>query len=187
MDKDVKRNFSLLKHCSCGKWINNRSKQCKSCSKKTGLILKCEICGKDTFKEKYYLKLVKHVTCSQKCASALKTRFYSGKNASNWKGGRYLSEYRLVRKQPKFRKWVVEQKIAMGGRCENCGYSHGVELHHIIPVSVDPTLIDNLKNLVLLCEKCHDSLHSKNKVRNQAYFDMSFEDRIFDLNVSLSA
>jgi hypothetical protein len=42
-------------------------------------------------------------------------------------------------------------------RCRECGYYKHLEVHHIIPKSKGGT--DDPKNLVTLCQRCHDKKH----------------------------
>jgi len=55
-------------------------------------------------------------------------------------------------------------------RCEMCGLSKGFsfEVHHIVYKSElgKSQDINNKKNLILLCRKCHDLLHAKKNRRN---------------------
>ena len=54
-----------------------------------------------------------------------------------------------------------------GGVCSCCGKSFPIDLlniHHIVPVSVNPRLIAKESNLKLMCEACHVELHKTNKV-----------------------
>lgn len=39
--------------------------------------------------------------------------------------------------------------------CAYCGINKTIEIHHIIPVSVDDTLADRDDNFIALCKKCH--------------------------------
>lgn len=48
-----------------------------------------------------------------------------------------------------------------GSICMNCGYDGYVEVHHVKSV-IDGGL-DNLENLLLLCEKCHADAHGQVK------------------------
>lgn len=51
------------------------------------------------------------------------------------------------------------------GCCEYCGRhlaADALEIHHVIPMSVNPGLALQTKNLILLCHDCHVAVH-KNK------------------------
>lgn len=58
-----------------------------------------------------------------------------------------------------------------GGCCELCGkhfVQEALEIHHLVPVSQNPGLALQTKNLVLLCHDCHLEVHRKQK---QAHLD----------------
>ena len=44
--------------------------------------------------------------------------------------------------------------------CAWCGRSKKLEVHHIIPVSVQPIMADNPENFIMLCRKpaCHQTI-----------------------------
>jgi hypothetical protein len=44
-----------------------------------------------------------------------------------------------------------------GYRCANCPATHGLHVHHIVPLSKGGT--NQLSNLIVLCEDCHKKLH----------------------------
>lgn len=49
-------------------------------------------------------------------------------------------------------------------RCEKCGCKindwHDAELHHIIPISMDPGKATDKGNMMILCKDCHKQIHS---------------------------
>lgn len=48
--------------------------------------------------------------------------------------------------------------------CQVCGANDGLETHHIVPQSIDPSLITERSNLVVLCKICHNNVHSNKLV-----------------------
>jgi 5-methylcytosine-specific restriction endonuclease McrA len=52
-------------------------------------------------------------------------------------------------------------------RCEHCGVTAPCSVHHIVFRSEvgKESDVDNLKNLILLCNKCHSLFHSKKRIR----------------------
>ncbi|MBQ7664110.1 MAG: HNH endonuclease [Bacteroidaceae bacterium] len=49
-----------------------------------------------------------------------------------------------------------------GGCCELCGkhfVQEALEIHHLVPVSQNPGLALQTKNLILLCHDCHVKVH----------------------------
>ena len=185
----MKANWSRNKTCpDCGNPIENRATRCRKCNAKANsslISVDCPICHKTVKREPWYMKRVKHTACSKECTGLLKTKFYSGDKASNWQGGKVDADYKLYRKTPKYMSWVKEQIIKRGGRCENCGATHKVQIHHIIPVAKAPEYMLLNENLVALCERCHKPLHSKNRELANAYFLKDFEDKVMALNIAI--
>ena len=50
-----------------------------------------------------------------------------------------------------------------GWRCQNCGGANNLQVHHIEPRS--QLGHDTCENLVALCAKCHESLHTRRSGR----------------------
>lgn len=76
-----------------------------------------------------------------------------------WNGIRQVVYHnRNMKTQQTVREKTIKQR---GHKCEKCGYTGYIELHHIIEVSKGGTF-DN-DNLMLLCEKCHAEEHGHNK------------------------
>lgn len=57
--------------------------------------------------------------------------------------------------------WAYQVKKRDGYRCVICGNVDDLEAHHVIPVSVDPTLMYIMGNGLTLCHKCHRKVHEK--------------------------
>lgn len=58
---------------------------------------------------------------------------------------------------------VLEFRKNHNNTCSSCGTKEGkIDLHHIIPVSVDPTKLHDVNNWQLLCRSCHIEHHKKN-------------------------
>ena len=47
-------------------------------------------------------------------------------------------------------------------QCVLCGQK-GTQIHHIVYRSEDRSKIDDIDNLILLCKKCHDKVHTNKK------------------------
>jgi len=61
------------------------------------------------------------------------------------------------------RRWrIVRREVIKrdGGRCRLCG-KRGIDVHHIIPIDIDPLLRFDKNNLILLCLDCHRKQHPK--------------------------
>lgn len=61
----------------------------------------------------------------------------------------------------KFRKKLEESKPKEA--CENCGVTERLEYHHIVPIYLGGT--NNLGNIAVLCDECHEKAHGAKKIR----------------------
>ena len=50
--------------------------------------------------------------------------------------------------------------------CAYCGINKTIEIHHIVPVSVDATLADREDNFIALCRKCHRQIGHAGNYKN---------------------
>ena len=70
------------------------------------------------------------------------------------------------RQRKRLRLFREELYRESGGRCMECGRRvvlSECELHHIIPLSVNPNLAVSKHNLRLLCRDCHRREHSSDE------------------------
>jgi thymidylate synthase (FAD) len=79
-------------------------------------------------------------------------------SASNlWKGGVSRAERLSVA------DWCNANRseflIKFSHRCNRCGGSKMLELHHIVPVSENPSLAREKSNIEVLCKRCHAEHH----------------------------
>lgn len=88
----------------------------------------------------------------------------------------------------KNRKELVE---AMSDRCgylycERCMMSgvYKFHVHHIVYRSEAPNhdMLHNKKNLIIVCNVCHDKFHSNKSIRNELLVQRGL-DQIFNINV----
>lgn len=49
------------------------------------------------------------------------------------------------------------------GKCAICESKKNLKLHHIYYRSEDKSKIDDPKNCIMLCEKCHEKVHNNKK------------------------
>lgn len=111
--------------------------------------------------------------CSTSCASSAKV----GTLAKNWKGG----------KSPKYKKYNGEftkelkhKVIKRDKKCVECGFKKRLQVHHI---DLDGTN-NSLKNLTLLCRKCHGKRHYNSL--KKYYFDNPSKSSRKNLSISSS-
>lgn len=122
------------------------SSRCMHVASKTGELVKCFICEKETYKTKKELRVSKSKKyfCSKSCQTKWRNTEFIGEKHSNWKGGEFT--YRDILKRNKTPEIC---KI-----CSNKD-SRVLAVHHI-----DKNHKNNkIGNLVWLCHNCHHLVH----------------------------
>lgn len=84
----------------------------------------------------------------------------------------YVSSVRMKRRRSKDEQMRNQRKVLQRnkrllyqqqeGCCAVCGRHlapEALEIHHVVPVSVNPGMALQAKNLVLLCHECHVAVH----------------------------
>ena len=67
----------------------------------------------------------------------------------------FLRKIRFATRSPKW-KDVRKKHIDKQNQCQFCGSSKNLEVHHIVPVHINPELELDPDNLITLCDKnCH--------------------------------
>ena len=58
---------------------------------------------------------------------------------------------------------IVKLLLKENHECELCGRTHGLDVHHIIPISctLGNVDLDQEENLIVLCQRCHARLTSR--------------------------
>jgi len=88
---------------------------------------------------------------------------HTGKKNPNWRGG-CTPDRQAFYSSEEWGKVVQKVWARDEYRCQLCGASeHGLHIHHIIPFSEKAHRADP-DNLVLLCRKCHNFVHSTRNV-----------------------
>lgn len=166
---------TITKKCIvCGnEFIANKSIQerNKCCSKKCSNTAKekqencvCAYCGKLFSRKKSQTKS-RNKFCSPDC----KYSFSVKENNSNWKGG-------ISPERQKFYNSVEWKNLCstiyrkQNATCQRCGKvkKHGdvFHIHHIISFKNKEYRM-NESNLVLLCKKCHNFIHSSKNINKE--------------------
>ena len=125
------------------------SRACHHNGIKTGKIMKCFLCGKDTYKTKKQLRVSKSKKyfCTKSCQTKWRNTVFVGSRHTNWKEGRYA--YKGVLKRHKIPQF-----------CKICKTNDErvLAVHHI-----DRNKTNNrVNNLVWLCHNCHHLVHNYN-------------------------
>lgn len=75
----------------------------------------------------------------------------------------------------RFRKALLDER---GWRCEDCGLAGKLEVHHIVPVSVDPARRYDKSNCRCLCSKCHVEAHRPARTPAEVAWDELLQDLV---------
>ena len=167
------RKRQVTKKCViCGKeFTSKKSKNQQTCSKECAYTLRgkknsitqsrkvkirCKNCGKERWVSPSYRT---RKFCSLDCWY----EYNSGENNPMWQGG--ISSERAMADTS--REWKTCRKAVWkrdDATCQLCGerFSHDkqtYEVHHIRPFKYEDTRYD-VDNLVLLCNRCHNWVHS---------------------------
>lgn len=97
---------------------------------------------------RYYCPVHQMLHDKQRKESAFKgaTR-YANYNTPEWKA---------------LRTKIIKQR----GKCELCGSTYRLQVHHIIPARVRPDLFLNENNLQVLCQTCHNT-QTQNEIQSR--------------------
>ena len=59
----------------------------------------------------------------------------------------------------KTKSWAIAVRERYNNECALCGRKTNLEVHHIVPFSVDPSIRYEVNNGILLCHECHMLAH----------------------------
>lgn len=122
---------------------------CKRKAQKTGQIVKCSICGKETYKTLKALRLSKSQKyfCGKSCQAIWRNSEFVGKKHANYITGK--SSYKSI---------LSRNKVPKICSLCNTNDSRVLAVHH-----VDGNHYNNeIKNLAWLCHNCHHLVHHDN-------------------------
>jgi hypothetical protein len=122
------------------------SEKCMRLGSRTGKVVKCHVCGKETYKTEKALRASKskNYFCTKSCQTKWRNSLFIGPLHANWKNGMYSYQSAMVR-------------YGMPKYCRICKTKdHRIlAIHHI-----DRDRKNNTKtNLAWLCHNCHFLLH----------------------------
>jgi 5-methylcytosine-specific restriction endonuclease McrA len=69
------------------------------------------------------------------------------------------SELQKIRRRTSYLKFKKRAKNKIPQQCWNCGISENLQIHHIVPLLEDISKAKDIKNVVMLCKKCHRQFH----------------------------
>lgn len=149
----------------------------------------CSICGKQF----EYSKLETGVVCSSGCAKKMSNKILVADTSncencgttfvynSNRRSRVYCSSMcrqihrssDVNRRSEKYRSYKNDFV-----ECECCDANADLEVHHIVPVRFDESLIDDETNLIALCTRCHVAVDE----HRRESFDMGEPEKQWRLN-----
>lgn len=134
------------------------SRKCRDLAHVTRVPCSCLICGKS-----FSVKLSEHEMglrkyCSRKCTGIGRSRFLTGENSPNWKGG-VTPGYLADRRGEKYREWRTLVFKRDNWTCQECGTRGKVHVHHVFPFAKFPEHRFDIWNGITLCHSCHGKIH----------------------------
>jgi 5-methylcytosine-specific restriction endonuclease McrA len=152
-------------YCSRSCAASNRRGASASNWKGGGIIKNCADCGLEYKIKKSVQK--KSRFCSVMCLSNWKSKNKRGENNASWLGGVTPQRQSFYRS----REWKQAASAVWTRDCATCQRckrkkikkDDKFHIHHIMSFSIKE-FRTALSNLVLLCEKCHKFVHSRNNI-----------------------
>lgn len=130
------------------------SRQCSDKGRRTGKMIFCFLCSKETYKPKKLFSRSERHFCSKKCSVTWHNAEFSKEKHGNWRHGTFA--YRRIL-----------ERAGVFPRCALCNLTDKdiLLVHHI-----DKDRKNNkLRNLVWLCHNCHHLVHNYSDVGRLSY------------------
>lgn len=136
--------------------------------------IKCLICNKEFTACNARVSNGNGRFCSQKCYGKWRKENIVGDKCSSWRGGTTAQSHieRTTVDYVEWRKKVFERDNYICKKCGISGSKSYLNAHHVIPFSVDKSLMYDVTNGITLCKKCHLLLHKKQKLEHKHQFDI---------------
>lgn len=149
--KMMQKNRVILKQEDNPLWIERTTKN-------------CEMCGCEYEVERRLVN--RSHFCSKQCRANHDSINSKGLNNPNWKGG-ITKDRQVFYSSRKWRKIVKDVFKRDNYQCQRCGIvgkqENKLHIHHIISFK-NVNKRDDIGNLILLCQKCHNWVHSKKNI-----------------------
>ena len=130
----------------------------------------CGNCAENTWREKFYTRGCEIITYNSARDITFRCSCGSIHNvqANNWETQvhgcpsckvKYNYEPHRLSRQG-IHLWRKMLLIRDSFKCRHCGYHDNLQAHHIEAFSIKPELCSDVDNGIILCNVCHQSLHS---------------------------
>jgi len=158
--------------------VNNGKKRLKQPTVSTEEIVKVYNETQSTYRTSEILKISRYklmtilkqegVLNTQSKAASIRNKGYVKKLSEQLKEEIKVVDRDVVYSSSKWSSLKALVKKHRNCKCENCGVSERLELHHILPLSLYPDAFFDVDNLKLFCEECHFSLgHDKDWLKGE--------------------
>lgn len=150
-DRDKENNY-----CSRECFVQSRIGKSISWKrpKKVLMLTTCAYCLTPINRWRYQLKESVRHFCNARCKGKYQSIYKFADKACNWKGGTYSTTAKQLCNS-RYRRIRASVIKLDNGKCQLCGSSHRLEVHHIIEKGKNPALLFDITNLITLCKKCH--------------------------------
>ncbi len=113
----------------------------------------CLMCGKEISGQK------QEIFRRRFCSSACMGKYYSGENCPRFKGGSSWRQQEF--NSNNYKEWRIKTLKRDNGKCRWCDVEGkktftNLEIHHIIPVSIEKEGMYFIENAITLCKKHHN-------------------------------
>ena len=122
-------------------------------------VKRCLTCGKDFTRYPYQDKHNGGKYCSVVCGAATRIKYKNPDERADM-----LFRKQELRQSMEYKKWKLSILKRDKKKCINCGSKKELQVHHIVPVSVDIGKAIDINNGQTLCFDCHLSVHGKKRV-----------------------
>ncbi|MFA5670079.1 MAG: HNH endonuclease [Balneolaceae bacterium] len=128
-----------------------------------GELIVCLFCGSPFFRPRSKVDRASNHFCSNYC----KGQAMRGSLHRSWKdGSTYDKWFDEISQKAEYKKWRKAVLARDSNKCVVCGNTEELQAHHIKHKSDEEFkhLVFEVSNGVTLCEKCHQTAHSKAKI-----------------------
>lgn len=163
----IQRRAECL-HCGKELWLSKskveggRGKYCSRACKVAynTFEVECSYCKKIIQKHGHLIGRSENYFCNKTCKGRWASENLTGEHGYNWRGGTWNNRVQYLA-HTSYRTWRAN--LLKNAFCILCGCEGNLELHHIESKVLNPGRIKDESNVVPMCAREHDILHSKSR------------------------